>query len=64
MRPIKGNQAGRLSHRESVAYAVLSVCLAISAWFLQHGRIIAAWLIGAAGFSLAALIAGHEIEPD
>lgn len=64
MRPIKGNHGGRVSIRTIAGLAVLSVCLAISAWLLQHGRIIAAWLIGAAGFSLAALIAGHEIEPD
>ena len=64
MSPAKRNQAGRLPPRESIAYAVLGLFLVASGWFAMHGRIIAAWAIGAVGFSIAAAIAGHDVDQD
>lgn len=64
MSPATRNKGGRLSRRELAGYAVLSVFLAIAGFTLQHGRIIAAWLIGAAGFAIAAMIAGRDIDVD
>lgn len=44
--------------REAIAYAVLSVCLAISGYLLINDRVFLAWMVGCAGVALAAAIGG------
>lgn len=61
---IKRNQAGSLSVRQALGFAVLSVALAAASWLTVQGRVLFGWFVGAAGFSVAALIAGHEIDID
>lgn len=63
MSTIKRNQAGRLSPRESFAYAVLCSFLIYAGSILLHGRIITAFCIAAAGFAVAVIIIGNPVDP-
>lgn len=58
--PKKAHKEGEVSRRELAAYVVLAAFLIASALLVNNGHVILAWLTGAAGFVVAAMIAGKE----
>lgn len=58
--PPLSDKVGKLKAREILGFTVLAVALAWATSLHLEGRTIMAWMTGAAGFTVAALIAGKH----